>query len=149
MDGRSLSAGDTDAAIKRMSLAELWAFVQDGEAAGGTAAPATGNNLQGATLAAPLLSKPGAAAPKAATGGVLGFCYSCLTCFDMGENFRKGLMKRDGGVPEMRVLNGLRVLSMGWVVLGHTFLYMNQGGERADPESTHPVVRLLYAGAFC
>ena len=96
-----------------------------------------GNSLQGTTLVAPLIPQTevsieaetsnAAALLKApsAGGGVCGFFHECLACWDMGGNFRTGLCKKDGGVPEMRILNGLRVLSMGWVVLGHTYLYMN------------------------
>ena len=44
-----------------------------------------------------------------------------VACWDCGANWSGVLFKVDGGIPEMRVLNGIRVLSMGWVVLGHTY----------------------------
>ena len=57
------------------------------------------------------------------------FLLRLISCWDLGENWKTGLMKKDGGVPEMRVLNGLRVLSMGWVVLCHGYLYQFSGGD--------------------
>jgi peptidoglycan/LPS O-acetylase OafA/YrhL len=59
----------------------------------------------------------------AANHAFLGPLIRTISCWDCGQNWRAGLMKQDGGVAEMRVLNGLRVLSMGWVVLCHGFLY--------------------------
>ena len=111
--------------IMRMSRSELWQFVKDGENArvgASASAPTTGStSLQGATLVAPLL--PGGrneaetysaslVKPPTNGGGLWSFLYQCLTCWDMGGNFRTGLCKKDGGVPEMRILNGLRVLSI-------------------------------------
>ena len=126
-------------------------------AAPNAAAGTAGNSLQGAALAVPLMSdqlnesvggstgtstgggssKPLMKPPSASSSAVgdgSSFLYRALLCWDMGGNFRTGLCKQDGGVPEMRILNGLRVLSMGWVVLGHTYLYMNQmaGGGVAN-----------------
>lgn len=147
----SCTGSEVEAAIKRMSRSELWQFVQDGESARSSAASAPtigvgGNSLQGTSIAAPLLvssqrtangsnsSATGLVKPEADSLGIGGFFHKVLACWDMGENFRTGLRKKDGGVPEMRILNGLRVLSMGWVVLGHTYLYMNSmaGGGVAN-----------------
>ena len=131
--------------LQKMPIAEVWQFVMDGEGRAGAVDTQRGN-LQGVTVATSWPAaggKASAAAAAAGEGGLstpllpgsatsqkvnnwtsLQVCHEYLSCWDMAGNFRTMLMKKDGGVPEMRVLNGLRVLSMGWVVLGHTYLYM-------------------------
>jgi hypothetical protein len=126
------------ASTQGMSQLEQWRWIQAmegpdpsvGAAAGSIQATGGGSSAAVAKLDAPLLARA-AAAPNAPPREPLPerMIRSFIACWDLGANWRTGLMKKDGGVPEMRVLNGLRVLSMGWVVLCHGFLYQEFEGD--------------------
>lgn len=54
-------------------------------------------------------------------------CQRFATCFSLGRNIG-GLMNTENRIdPRLEVLNGVRVLAMGWVVLGHTFIMLLYG----------------------
>lgn len=47
-------------------------------------------------------------------------------CFSVYSNFRKVMNTETGQASDtLRCVHGLRVLTMGWIILGHTFFYKN------------------------
>ena len=116
--------------VAKMGQLDKWQFIQEMEAVVESGIPPEAPSIQTDDMlnqslippSQPRLQPLNVQSSKKAHAD-LGFCGKLLACWDLGFNWRTGLMKQDGGVPEMRVLNGLRVLSMGWVVLCHGFLY--------------------------
>ena len=49
-------------------------------------------------------------------------CKRIIKCFDISKNFM-AIFKITDNEPDLKVLNGIRVLSMLWVILGHTFFH--------------------------
>ncbi|GFY59715.1 nose resistant to fluoxetine protein 6 [Trichonephila inaurata madagascariensis] len=47
-----------------------------------------------------------------------------MVCFSIIGNFRR-LMCASKGSEELKALHGLRALSMGWIILGHTYVWIN------------------------
>ncbi|CAL1297039.1 unnamed protein product [Larinioides sclopetarius] len=47
-----------------------------------------------------------------------------LICFSLTTNFRR-LLCSSKGSEELKALHGLRALSMGWIILGHTYVWIN------------------------
>ena len=66
-----------------------------------------------------------------------------VSCWDLGRNWRTALMKKDGGVPEMRILNGIRkthgIIAGIWVA----FFQECQQQSCADRCALHGVGRAL------
>ena len=66
-----------------------------------------------------------------------------VSCWDLGRNWRTALMKKDGGVPEMRILNGIRktheIIAGIWVA----FFRECQQQSCADRCALHGVGRAL------
>ena len=129
---------DRGTEVAAMSELEQWKFVQELEGgvdnfvAGAGVGSLQGEGMHESLLRQarpPNLKPPGLQSSTSQRGKTArednlgGFFGKVVRCWDVGLNWRTGLMKRDGGIPEMRVLNGLRVLSMGWVVLCHGFLF--------------------------
>lgn len=47
-------------------------------------------------------------------------------CFSVYSNFRKVMNTETGHASDtLRCVHGLRVLTMAWIILGHTFFYKN------------------------
>jgi hypothetical protein len=64
------------------------------------------------------------------------FVQKVLSCWDMNRNYIS-LTKADAGHPGLRTLNGLRVIAIMFVVLGHTYAFMpasNQAFSRGVVE---------------
>lgn len=49
-----------------------------------------------------------------------------LKCFDIRKNW-SAILSTNSNEPDLKVLNGLRVFSMAWVILGHTFFHTKNG----------------------
>ena len=50
-------------------------------------------------------------------------------CFEFFENLKKILSFKESSmetIKSLKVFNGVRVLSMGWIIFGHTFLFMDK-----------------------
>ena len=50
-----------------------------------------------------------------------------VACFDLAKNFTAIFDTSRSEDPDLKVLNGVRVISMLWVILGHTFYYAKIG----------------------
>ena len=108
--------------IAKMSLMEKWQFVQAAELQGSAGLQSLAAQA-GGELSRPLLPS---SKPKSASAEEDSWFMRILSCRDCGTNWYGVLFKVDGGIPEMRVLNGIRALSMGWIVLGHTYENMEE-----------------------
>ncbi|GIY90071.1 nose resistant to fluoxetine protein 6 [Caerostris extrusa] len=54
----------------------------------------------------------------------LSTCRKFFICFSAITNFQR-LMCSSKGSEELKALHGLRALSMGWIMLGHTYVWIN------------------------
>ena len=124
----------------KLSIGEKWELVTQWEAIG-CKTPATlprsltstatmGGDLEGSSLATPLLpigtrgslNSGGSADPKPGCVSKLWAELGPIVhCWCGKESFHLLTSKDTREVPEMRCLNGIRALSMMWIVLGHTF----------------------------
>ena len=144
------------AEVEELSTYDKWRFVQACERAQDDKQPPfAGASVQGAAEGMPLsmaaeepaagaaaesLSQPLLPPSESDAPAQRSLLDQVVLCWDLGKNFSKGLMKKDGGAPEMRVLNGIRVLSMGWIVLSHTYQNM-QSMEVKNEDYTLNVAR--------
>ena len=60
----------------------------------------------------------------------LGFCLKFLLCFSAYTNGKRLLSTESGGKDHLDCLNGIRFISMTWVVIGHSFFVMIGGALR-------------------
>ena len=145
---RLLTAADAESApgvrqrANKLSVGEKWDLVTQWEDLGCrtpavlpkylTAPAAVSAELDASTLAAPLLPAPGTGGSLNGTtlssqksGGFTSAIWAELSpflqCWCAKESFHTLTKKDTREVPEMRCLNGIRALSMMWIVLGHTF----------------------------
>lgn len=145
---RLLVAADADSTLDvrqradKLPIGEKWDLVTQWEALGSkspatlpkylTAPAAASADLDASTLATPLLPLPatggslnGAELSAQRSGGWLAKLFGELApfiqCWCAKESFHILTKKDTREVPEMRCLNGIRALSMMWIVLGHTF----------------------------
>lgn len=110
---------------------------------------AKNTSVQGAETAAvrpaPLVQSGGAVLPTtaaaAAPSSPPSFVARVVSNWDMARNYAS-LSKPDAGHEGLKVLNGIRVIAIGLVVLGHTYAFLrvdNQSCERVPPHlSTSP-----------
>ncbi|GFU16695.1 nose resistant to fluoxetine protein 6 [Nephila pilipes] len=54
----------------------------------------------------------------------LSTCRKVIICFSAITNFQR-LICASKGSEELKALHGLRALSMGWIILGHTYVWIN------------------------
>lgn len=55
---------------------------------------------------------------------ILGTGQRILVCFSFISNFRR-LLSASKGSEELKALHGLKALSMAYVILGHTYVWIN------------------------
>ncbi len=145
---RLLAAADADSKpdvrqrADNLSIAEKWELVVQWEDLGCktpailpkylTAPAAASADLDASMLATPLLPIPGGGGSlngdqltSQKSGGHAAAMWEQLgefvQCWCARESFHVLTKKDTREVPEMRCLNGIRALSMMWIVLGHTF----------------------------
>ncbi len=58
--------------------------------------------------------------PASKSSGTL---HRAISCFDFAQNLQAIFAPAGKQEPDLRVFNGIRVFSMLWVILGHTFYY--------------------------
>lgn len=84
------------------------------------------HSIQGAAAAAPLGGAPDTDMPPAcARHPVMTKLLEIAYCWNIQRNF-KSLCKKDPGIEGMGVLNGMRVMAIMAIVLGHTFAFMQE-----------------------
>eukprot|EP01048_Picozoa_sp_COSAG05_P020792 COSAG05_NODE_3638_length_1939_cov_7.910206_1_plen_561_part_01 len=95
-----------------------------------------GSTMAELGLDVPLISSPvdtdsslnsggsGGSRPHSRTPKACAVASPVLDCWDAASTLETLLKPDTREVPEMRVLNGIRALSMAWIVLGHTFQTM-------------------------
>ena len=61
---------------------------------------------------------------------ILTFCMKFLMCFSAYTNGKRLLSTESGGKDHLDCLNGIRFISMTWVVIGHSFFAIMSGAMR-------------------
>ena len=69
-----------------------------------------------------------------------------ISCFNMSEHFDSIFTPREGD-PNLRVIDGIRILSCWWIILGHVFYYLMMYGPLSNPTAVMDLVS-TYKYAF-
>ncbi len=69
--------------------------------------------------------------------------YKIVECMSLARNAKRLFYEKNTVDPNLEVLNGLRVLSMFWVIFGHTFYYFNVAPV-SNPEDVPDYIKNSY-----